>query len=145
MFQAVLKKLSDEPRQRLLKDRFGEPFITQCTLADRQVSPKMLNLTPISSKNPNRARGSFMVVAAIIFSVFIFSISLFLLFDYIRSQNSMQENRDLWARQQELQLKREADLRARIEADTRRLEEARRALLERARGDSDRDDAEHAA
>ncbi|HEY1404001.1 MAG TPA: hypothetical protein VGB05_07750 [Pyrinomonadaceae bacterium] len=86
-----------------------------------------------------------MVFAAVIFSVFIFSVSVMFLLDYIRTQDSLQQNRNAWARQQELQLKREADLQAHIEADMRRFEEVRRALSESAPRDSGRHDVEHAA
>jgi hypothetical protein len=86
-----------------------------------------------------------MVVAAVIFSIFIFTLSLFFLLDYIRSQKSMQRNRRSWTREQELQLKFEADWEARIEAEAREHEEARRAFEQHTTGDSDHADTARGA
>ncbi|MDQ1560139.1 MAG: hypothetical protein QOD32_3199 [Pyrinomonadaceae bacterium] len=86
-----------------------------------------------------------MVVAAFIFGLVIFSVSVFFLLGYIRSHNSIRQNRHSLARQQQLQAKLQADLQTRIEADARKFEEARRALLAHANGESDRADVEHAA
>ncbi|HEX8636186.1 MAG TPA: hypothetical protein VF703_18845 [Pyrinomonadaceae bacterium] len=85
-----------------------------------------------------------MIVAAFLFGILIFSISVFFLISYINSNKSWRRNQHAWVRQRQLQLKLEADLRARIEADTHRFEETRRALLERAGGDSERPGREHA-
>jgi len=86
-----------------------------------------------------------MVVAAFLFGIVIFSVSVICLLGYIRSSNFLRQNHNSWARQRALHLQLQADLQARIEADTRKFEEARRELLERAGGDSDRPDVEHAA
>ncbi|HEY0083703.1 MAG TPA: hypothetical protein VGB61_12995 [Pyrinomonadaceae bacterium] len=86
-----------------------------------------------------------MVIAAFIFAVFIFTLSLGCLFAYIQGNKSLRRDRSFWAQQQELELKLQADLQARMEADSRRFEEQRRALLERTGGDSDRSGVGHPA
>lgn len=86
-----------------------------------------------------------MVIAAFVFGIVIFSVSLVFLLNYIRTNQFMRETNNFWARQQRLQLKLQADLQARMEADERKFEEMRRALLKRAGGDSGRSDVGHAA
>ncbi|HZG53692.1 MAG TPA: hypothetical protein VEZ40_16305 [Pyrinomonadaceae bacterium] len=85
-----------------------------------------------------------MIVAAFLFGVLIFCISVFFLISYINSNKSWRRNQHARVRQRELQLKLEADLRARIEADAHQFDEARRALLGREGGDSERPGRKHA-
>ena len=86
-----------------------------------------------------------MVVAALIFGVFLVAVSFFFLLLYVRSNASMRENQNALARQREQQLKFQADLQARMEMEARKYEEARQALLKHAGGNSKRPDIEHAA
>ena len=86
-----------------------------------------------------------MVIAAFVFGLVIFALSLFLVFSYIQSDRSMQQQGNSLARQRALQVKLQADLQARVEADTRKFEEDRRSLLERAGVDPKRPDVEDAA
>lgn len=87
-----------------------------------------------------------MVVAAFIFGIIIFSLSLFFLVLYVQSNKSMRENHGALARQRERQLKFQADLQARMDAEARQFEEARQALLKHAGGDDpDRRNIGHAA
>ena len=89
-----------------------------------------------------------MVVAALIFGVFVVAFSLLFLLLYVRSNNSIRENQSALARQRAQQLKFQAELQARMEMDARKYEEARQALLKQARGGTNnpkRRDIEHAA
>jgi hypothetical protein len=103
----------------------------------------MSTFSPQSSSKPGRV---FMIIAAFIFSIAVFTFSLLFLLRYIQNEKYLRASRDLLARQRQQQLKSQADLQAQIEADRRALEEARRALLKQAGGDkTERRDIGHAA
>lgn len=75
-----------------------------------------------------------MVVAALVFGVFVVACSLLFLLLYVKSNKSLRENQSVLARRRAQQLKLQAELQARMETEARNYEEARQALLKQAGG-----------